>query len=291
MFSESKETKKVEKEDVPDNETASKILKRVGIADETAKAEETEPKENPLSKLTTMFGNILGNILNRNKPEEEMEAIDVYKANEPDEIPEQNIENIGTASLKLDTEGSALPIQADKNSLEQALHQMTEEQIQLKEKYDNLHKLFKEKDLQTEKLQTTLEQEQKQKKDFNKEKDVLEKEIKDTKDAARKLNIELSTAQTEIEGYKSRINQLESKVTQHEKEITEYEDNGKRGHPPIFNSSLRNEFIDLDNSSGLNQVVRSHGNDAIDLSVEDPGVLATFNTENEFLEFKNIHIP
>ncbi|MCA9398436.1 MAG: hypothetical protein KC618_01720 [Candidatus Omnitrophica bacterium] len=89
----------------------------------------------------------------------------------------------------------------------------------LQEKYERLDKLFKEKSAELQKAQSSLDNEQKNRKDFNKVKDILEKEIKDLKDQNKDTEIQLQTAKKEIEDYKQRVNQLEDKSTQLEKEL------------------------------------------------------------------------
>ncbi|MCA9406699.1 MAG: hypothetical protein KC684_09180, partial [Candidatus Omnitrophica bacterium] len=59
----------------------------------------------------------------------------------------------------------------------------------------------------------------KNRKDFNKVKDILEKEIKDLKDQNKDTETQLQTAKKENEDYKQRVNQLEDKSTQLEKEL------------------------------------------------------------------------
>lgn len=94
---------------------------------------------------------------------------------------------------------------------------------ELKEKHERLDHLFKEKGAELEKAQKALETEVRTKKEFNKVKDILEKELKDTKDKIRSVQVELISARTEGEGYKKRITQLETKVTKLEKEILDKE--------------------------------------------------------------------
>ena len=62
-----------------------------------------------------------------------------------------------------------------------------------KEKYDRLQNLFQEKSAELEKTQSQLESEISHRKDFNKIKDILEKELADTKDKLKNLQTELST--------------------------------------------------------------------------------------------------
>lgn len=101
---------------------------------------------------------------------------------------------------------------------------LTSQLNELKEKYDLLDRLFKEKSSALEKAEESLQNELKNRKEFNKVKDILEKELKDTKDKARNVQAEMSAFQTEAENYQKRINQLEEKVTKLEKIVITKED-------------------------------------------------------------------
>jgi len=61
---------------------------------------------------------------------------------------------------------------------------------------------------------------------------------------------------------------------------------GKKGHPPVFNMSLKEEFMELDNGKGLNRIARKHTEDTVYVPVNDSGVIATFNTPEELDELK-----
>src|SRR3989338_2351431 len=60
--------------------------------------------------------------------------------------------------------------------------------------------------------------------------------------------------------------------------------NGRKGHPPIFSRKLRDEILQLDNSLGLNEIIRRHQTEVQLLSVRDKGVVATFNTPEELAQ-------
>ncbi len=62
--------------------------------------------------------------------------------------------------------------------------------------------------------------------------------------------------------------------------------NGQKGHPPLFSASLKEEFLSLDHESGLNTVARAHQSETVILPVQDPGVIKSFNTQEEFAEIK-----
>jgi len=57
---------------------------------------------------------------------------------------------------------------------------------------------------------------------------------------------------------------------------------GQKGHPPLFSASLKEEFLALDNQSGLNSIAHAHQSETAVLSVNDPGVVQSFNTQEEF---------
>jgi CTP:molybdopterin cytidylyltransferase MocA len=56
----------------------------------------------------------------------------------------------------------------------------------------------------------------------------------------------------------------------------------QKGHPPIFPVALKNEFLSLNSSEGLNQVQRCHQENIIFCAVADKGTVKSFNTEEEF---------
>ncbi len=55
----------------------------------------------------------------------------------------------------------------------------------------------------------------------------------------------------------------------------------KKGHPPVFHTKLKNEFLDLNNAEGLNSIARDHQKDVTLLPVDDAGVIKSFNTKEE----------
>ena len=54
----------------------------------------------------------------------------------------------------------------------------------------------------------------------------------------------------------------------------------QRGHPPIFNVSLKREILELTPEKGLNSLFTGHL--PITAEINDPGILKTFNTQEEF---------
>ncbi|MCA9400462.1 MAG: hypothetical protein KC713_02460 [Candidatus Omnitrophica bacterium] len=85
---------------------------------------------------------------------------------------------------------------------------------ELKEKHKTLENLLKEKTEALDKSETNLKNEQKNRKDFNKVKDILEKELSDTKDRAKKLQSELNLLKTDNDNFRKHIERLESTITE-----------------------------------------------------------------------------
>lgn len=130
----------------------------------------------------------------------------------------------GTASIRVapvpeDTsKNENLLTDKDKKALEEEIN-VSLEYNELKEKYEKLDQLFKEKSAELDKSEKALNNELKIRKEFNKVKDILEKELKDTKDKCRDTEVKLNNSETENEGHKKRIGQLEEKVNQLQKEL------------------------------------------------------------------------
>lgn len=80
------------------------------------------------------------------------------------------------------------------------------------------------------------------------------------------------------------LNILCEKFYRHPNEILIPVYQGRRGHPPVFPVRLKERFLRLDYSQGINSVWYE-GNEKVVLSdVNDPGVIKTFNTREEFEE-------
>src|SRR5437867_8312821 len=99
----------------------------------------------------------------------------------------------------------------------------TAELSELQGKYNRLEQLFKEKSSEFDKMWKELENETKNRKEFNKVKDLLEKEIKDLRDKNHKQQLELTASQAETENVKKRSLQLDEKISLRDKEIREKE--------------------------------------------------------------------
>ncbi len=60
----------------------------------------------------------------------------------------------------------------------------------------------------------------------------------------------------------------------------------RKGHPPLFSYDLKDKFLALDDSQGVNEFEHRHEAETVLLPVDDPGVLKGFNTLEEFEEIK-----
>ncbi len=58
----------------------------------------------------------------------------------------------------------------------------------------------------------------------------------------------------------------------------------RRGHPPIFAATLYQEILGLDHTQGVNSLYQKDPARVKTFAVDDPGILATFNTPIEFTE-------
>jgi molybdenum cofactor cytidylyltransferase len=61
---------------------------------------------------------------------------------------------------------------------------------------------------------------------------------------------------------------------------------GRRGHPAIFHSRLRKDILSLNPDEGLNVFARRYPQETALREVVDQGVVATFNTEEEFRQWQ-----
>ena len=75
-------------------------------------------------------------------------------------------------------------------------------------------------------------------------------------------------------------------LSQHPADIVIPTFDGKRGHPPLFPADLIDEFLALDPGLVLNTVQHRHRDRCRDCPVDDPGVIATFNTPAELLAWR-----
>ena len=63
----------------------------------------------------------------------------------------------------------------------------------------------------------------------------------------------------------------------------------KKGHPPIFNAQFKKEFLNMDNSIGLNVFMKEMNLSPALFPVNDEGIVLTFNTLEEFASLKKIY--
>ena len=61
---------------------------------------------------------------------------------------------------------------------------------------------------------------------------------------------------------------------------------GKKGHPPVFHSSLKPNILALETFQGLNDFEHEQQAEIRTLALDDSGILATFNTLQEFETLK-----
>ena len=153
---------------------------------------------------------------------EQPKAAESIKINKPVYFP------TGTASLTTspteNRNNHSTPLSDQEEKSINREIELSAEISELKEKCAHLESMLKEKSVDLETAQAALDNELKNRKDFNKVKDILEKDLKDTKDKSRGIQVELSNAQSEGERYKKRITLLEEKVTRLEKDLLGKED-------------------------------------------------------------------
>lgn len=188
------------------------LLKKLGIGKKNVTEENAGiPGEEPLLPLRGY----------REKQEEEGAAV------QNEVIPLLREPRTGSVSImveKTDEASSAGKLTSSEEEKIDKEIELTSQLNELKEKHEILDRLFKEKSAALEKSEEALQNELKNRKEFNKVKDILEKELKETKDKARSLQVDLNSAGTEAEGHKSHVNQLEERVTKLQKTILEKDD-------------------------------------------------------------------
>ncbi len=65
----------------------------------------------------------------------------------------------------------------------------------------------------------------------------------------------------------------------------------RKGHPPIFNISLKDEILGMADNVGLNVFQTQHQNSTMLYEIEDAGILQSFNTPEEFEALKRVFVP
>jgi hypothetical protein len=110
----------------------------------------------------------------------------------------------------------------------------------LKKKYHKLDQLLQDRMAAHDKAEKNLASELKNRKEFNKIKDLFEKELRDKKDDCRKFQIEVKNAQNEAQSYFKRIDQLEESLKKAAGALKEQEERTVR---EMENSKLEKERV------------------------------------------------
>jgi CTP:molybdopterin cytidylyltransferase MocA len=63
----------------------------------------------------------------------------------------------------------------------------------------------------------------------------------------------------------------------------------KKGHPPLFSVRWKEAILKLSFDDGLNTIAIKHPNDVVYVDTDDPGVVYTFNTQEEWKKLKQIY--
>jgi molybdenum cofactor cytidylyltransferase len=80
------------------------------------------------------------------------------------------------------------------------------------------------------------------------------------------------------------INQMESVSSDIHACVPIY--HGIKGHPPVFRRTLFEDFQNLDNSKGINEILHRRQDQIKFIPIEDKGIISTFNTREEFEAIK-----
>lgn len=216
-----KEQQNTLKEKKKEPVTPDALLQKLGL-----EAASPIPKTSPPKKESFSFSAVFSWL--QEKLQKEKPAIPtLLPPRLPEEFnrvtPKSNVNTTtGTASLRLDRGLSATPrpdtLEAESDWAFK-YEELQKERDTLKEKFERLDSLFKEKGDAFDKSEKALANEVKNRKEFNKVKDLLEKELKDNKDKYRELEVKLTSSETESGAYLKRVNQLEEKIKTLEKTI------------------------------------------------------------------------
>jgi hypothetical protein len=172
--------------------------------------------------------------------------------NRPSPSGENRTSSMGTASLKVASEAasdSELPLKmpapapapkltpAESAALDQGI-ESSMAHAELQQKHARVEKILKERTGELERLQHDLQNEISNRKEFNKVKDLLEKELADAREKARLTNNALRAAEAESGTLQKRIRQMEDKISRLEKGLLAKEQEiqdiftKKSSHPP-----------------------------------------------------------
>lgn len=155
------------------------------------------------------------------------------------------------------------------------------ENTELKAKYAKIESLFAEKSSSLEKSEKALANEIKNQKEFNKVKDILEKEIKDSKDKISSLQSDLRSAQTDTQTQLKRVSQLEEKVKKLEVEILTSEAAINDAH--ALTQQARKHSSDLEEKLRLNETHILEKNQKIEDLVNRLKDLPSGNTKDNVM--------
>jgi chromosome segregation ATPase len=123
----------------------------------------------------------------------------------------------GTASLKTTTPDAVSPTPKPENKIQN--DEATQQLEDLKNKYERLDKLLKEKDSELKKVSDNLENELKNRKEFDKVKELLENEITANKEKARQTLKDLETQQQYTRALEEKINAKENDIKNKDEQI------------------------------------------------------------------------
>ncbi len=66
--------------------------------------------------------------------------------------------------------------------------------------------------------------------------------------------------------------------------------NSRKGHPPVFHSKFKKDFLALENDCGLNTIQHREKDEIMIIEVNDSGVIKTFNTLEELEQIVKVKI-
>lgn len=148
------------------------------------------------------------------------------------------------------------PTETMESELSLKYDELLSEKTQLKAEHTKLEALFIEKSMLLEKSEKTLSNELKNQKEFNKIKDILEKEIRDYKDKVTALQSEVTATQTETQTQSKRVIQLEEKIKKLEIEVLTSE--------AAINDAQASTQLARKHSSELEEKIRTLENQILD---------------------------
>lgn len=222
-----------------DEESATKILNRLGLSQEESKkaGDDLKAEDNEGKSFLKVFSTFnLGGLFKKKE-------LDVQPA-----LPEDLVSLPDNPLNKTPKQHQLQKTSPSHTAAESSVPDI--EGKELKEKCERLEKILKEKNEELEKIHPALSNEIKNRKEFNQVKDVLEKELKDTKDKFRQSQNDSNSLNQEIEKHKKRIDQLEEKVIECEKQFLEAENFAKEKDRKIAQLSKSLEILEKSHAAG-----------------------------------------